>query len=97
VAARESVEAEALGCFPELSRDDALTKAYRVFEDEKLFQWQPTIMKFSPEDLPGYRAERVLCQRCGEGIGFHREIHREGLTLCRACAGEEYWLRGGRG
>jgi formylmethanofuran dehydrogenase subunit E len=95
VAARESVEADAVKCFQELARDDALTKAYLVFEDQKLFAWQPAIMKFSPEDLPGYRADRVLCEQCGEGIGFHREVHRDGLTLCRACAGDAYWLPGG--
>jgi formylmethanofuran dehydrogenase subunit E len=94
VAARESVEAEALRCFEQLSRDDALTRAYMVFEDEKLFAWQPAILKFSPEDLPGYRADRVLCQQCGEGIGFHREVHSEALTLCRACAGDADWLPG---
>jgi formylmethanofuran dehydrogenase subunit E len=97
VAARESIEAEALQCFPQLTRDQALSEAYKVFGDEKLFQWQPALVKFSPEDLPGYRAPRVICQRCGEGIGFRREVHRDGLTLCRACAGEAYWLPGGTG
>jgi formylmethanofuran dehydrogenase subunit E len=33
----------------------------------------------------------VLCERCGEGIGLRREVHRDGLTLCRACSGEAYW------
>ena len=95
VAARESIEAEALLSFQELSRNDALTEAYKAFADERLFKWQPAIVKFSPEDLPGYRAKRVLCERCGEGIGFHREVHTDGLTLCRACAGEAYWLPDG--
>lgn len=97
VAARESMEAEALQCFKQLSRDQALSEAYKAFGDERLFTWQPAIVKFSPEDLPGYRAPRVLCQRCGEGIGFHREVHRDGLTLCHACAGEAYWLPSGAG
>ena len=97
VAARESVEAEALQTFKPLARDQALSEAYKAFGDERLFAWQPAIVKFSPEDLPGYRAPRVLCQRCGEGIGFRREVHRDGLTLCRACAGEAYWLPGGAG
>jgi formylmethanofuran dehydrogenase subunit E len=95
VAAQESVEAEALQSFKQLPRGEALSEAYTAFEDEKLFKWQPAIVKFSPQDLPGYRAGRVLCQRCGEGIGFHREVQRDGLTLCRACAGEAYWLPGG--
>lgn len=95
VAAQESVEAEALRCFKELPRDEALTKAYTAFVDDKLLRWHSVVVKFSPEDLPGYRAQRVLCQRCGEGIGFHREVRRDGLILCRACAGEAYWLPGG--
>jgi len=97
VAARESIEAEALQCFPQLTRNQALSEAYQVFDDEKLFQWQPALVKFPPEDLPGYRAPRVICQRCGEGIGFRREVRRDGLTLCRACAGEAYWQPGGTG
>src|SRR5208337_3593857 len=61
VAARESVEAEALRCFQELSRGNALTEAYTAFEDERLFQWQPVIVNFPPEDLPGHHAKRVSC------------------------------------
>lgn len=92
VAARELNDAEDLSCFPGLDRDDALREAYKTFPDEKLMTWQPVIMNFQPEDLPGYRAKRVLCAQCGEGIGLHREVERDGLILCRACAGDAYWL-----
>jgi formylmethanofuran dehydrogenase subunit E len=95
VAAQESIETEALRSFAGLPRNAALSEAYRTFVDEKLFKWQLAIVKFSPEDLPGYHTKRILCERCGEGIGFRREVHRDGLTLCRACAGEAYWLPGG--
>jgi formylmethanofuran dehydrogenase subunit E len=95
VAARETIEAEALQCFKELPRAEALTGAHKAFEDVRLFQWQPVILHFLPEDLPGYHAKRVLCERCGEGVGLRREVHKDGLTLCRACAGEAYWLPGG--
>jgi len=44
-----------------------------------------------PEDLPGYKGERIVCAQCGEGINFHREVLRDGKTLCRACAGESYY------
>ena len=94
VAAQEFIETEALRSFKGLLRDQALTEAYTVFADEQLFKWQPAVVKFSPEDLPGYRAKRVICQKCGEGVRFHREILKNGLTLCRACAGEAYWLPG---
>lgn len=95
IAAQESVETEALRSYMELPRDQALTEAYRAFADEKLFRWQPVFLKLPPEDLPGYRAKRVLCEKCGEGIGFHREIRKDGQTLCRGCAGEAYWSPGG--
>jgi formylmethanofuran dehydrogenase subunit E len=92
VAAREDVEPEALRNFQRLPREEALSRAYLAFTDRKLFEWQPILVKLSPEDVPGYHGKRVLCERCGEGIGFNREVKVEGLTLCRACAGEAYWL-----
>jgi len=95
VAAQESIETEALRSFAGLPRKEGLREAYTAFPDEKLFRWQPAIVKFSPEELPGYHAERVLCERCGEGVGFHREVQRDGLTLCRACAGEAHWRPSG--
>ena len=91
MAAREFVELEAQRGFPHLAPDDALRQAYREFADERLCQWQSVTINFAPEDLPGYRAPRVLCERCGEGIGLRREIRRDGMTLCHACAGEAYW------
>ncbi|MGO8790090.1 MAG: FmdE family protein [Terriglobia bacterium] len=97
VAAQESVEPDALRSFAELPRDEALSEAYKAFSDDRLFKWQPTIVKLSPEDVPGYHTNRVLCERCSEGIAFHREVRRDGLTLCRACAGEAYWLPDGTG
>jgi formylmethanofuran dehydrogenase subunit E len=94
VAALESVEAEALRTFRDLPRDEALRKAYQEFVDDKILQWHSVVVNFSPQDLPGYHAKRVLCERCGEGIGFQREVRVDGRTLCRACAGESYWLPG---
>jgi formylmethanofuran dehydrogenase subunit E len=46
---------------------------------------------FGAEDLPGYKAPRVVCAQCGEGVNFRREVVREGCSLCRACAGERYY------
>jgi len=94
-AARELNEAEDLSCFPQLEREDALREAYKTFPDKRLMQWQPIIINFGPQDLPGYRAQRILCARCGEGISFQREVVREGIILCRACAGEAYWRAAG--
>jgi len=91
VAAQETVEQRAVRTFQRRTRNEALSEAYRLFPDEKLFDWRPVEVPFRPEDLPGYRAPRVLCERCGEGISFHREVQKDGRTVCRACAGEVYW------
>jgi formylmethanofuran dehydrogenase subunit E len=92
LAALESVESEALSMFTGLSRKEALIQAYSTFADEKLLTWQSGVVKLSPADLPGYRAKRVACARCGEGIGFKREVVTNGVTLCRGCAGEAYLM-----
>jgi formylmethanofuran dehydrogenase subunit E len=44
-----------------------------------------------PEEFPGYKGERMVCEACGEGINFRRETRRDGKTLCRSCAGERYY------
>lgn len=91
LAARETVEAQAVECFKALPRDDALTEAYKTFADDELLQWRRVTVNFEPQDFPGYRAPRVRCEVCGEGVGLRREVRREGRLLCRACAGEAYW------
>ena len=59
--------------------------------DEQLFDYHWVRVSIGPEDLPGYKAPRVVCAECGEGINFQREVVRDGRTLCRACAGERYY------
>jgi formylmethanofuran dehydrogenase subunit E len=92
VSARELMEADDLGKFQSHEREEALSEAYVSLPDQKLFDWQPILVKLAPEDVPGYHAGRLLCERCHEGIGFHREVQTGSLTVCRACAGEAYWL-----
>ena len=43
---------------------------------------------------PGWldrRRVRVVCEACGEGVNYQREIVRRGRTLCGACAGDSYY------
>ena len=90
VAARESANERAREIFPRLEKEEALRHAYREFSDEELFTWQWVRASLPAEERPGYRAPRVLCAECGEGINFGREILRNGRALCRACAGDRY-------
>jgi formylmethanofuran dehydrogenase subunit E len=65
--------------------------AYREISDDDLFALQWVKVDLPPEEFPGYKSERVVCEACGEGINFRREVQREGKVLCRACAGEQYY------
>ena len=73
------------------SRWQAQLEAYQVMPDEELLRVQPVQLSVSLERLlskPGYR---VSCEACGEEILNEREAIREGVILCRACAGEGYY------
>lgn len=92
VAAKESSKEAARRLHPEIeSKNQQQMLAYRELPDEELFLFQNVHVEVGPEDLPGYKGERIVCADCGEGINFRREIIRDGKTLCRACAGESYY------
>lgn len=92
VAARESSKDLARTLHPEIDgKNRQQMVAYREMSDEDLFDVQQVEVAVGPEDLPGYKGERVVCDLCGEGINFRREVVRDGKTLCRACAGEPYY------
>jgi formylmethanofuran dehydrogenase subunit E len=92
VAARESSKALARSMHPEITdKNRAQMLAYETMADDKMFQTQWVHVELPPEEFPGYKGERVVCERCGEGINFRREVRRGGKILCRACAGERYY------
>jgi formylmethanofuran dehydrogenase subunit E len=90
--ARENSKERARELHPEIaSRNEQQMRAYREMPDEEMFEAQWVRVKLGPEDLPGYKAPRVACAECGEGINFKREVVRQGRVLCKACAGERYY------
>ena len=92
IAARESSKARARALHPEIAdKNQQQTLAYRELTDEELFDCQAVEVTLPAEEFPGYKAERVVCEACGEGINFRREVRREGKVLCRGCAGERYY------
>ena len=92
VAAKESSKALARSLHPEIAnKNQQQMLAYREMRAEDLFDWQWVKVELPPEEFPGYKGERVVCEQCGEGINFKREIRRAGKVLCRACAGESYY------
>jgi formylmethanofuran dehydrogenase subunit E len=92
LVAREDAKRRAQMLYPKVQdRNQQQMRAYRELPDTELFDAQWVRVRISPEDLPGYKAARVTCAQCGEGVSFKREVLREGRILCRACAGERYY------
>ena len=92
IAAKESSKKLARELHPEIeNKNQQQMLAYREMKDDDLFSTQWVRVELPPEEFPGYKADRIVCAECGEGINFRREVEREGRVLCRACAGESYY------
>ena len=92
VCARESSKTLARQMHPEIeNKNQQQMLAYREISNDDLFTVQWVKVALPPEELPGYKGERIVCEQCGEGINFQREVRRGGKILCRACSGERYY------
>jgi formylmethanofuran dehydrogenase subunit E len=92
VAAKESSKALARSMHPEIpDKNQQQMLAYREMSDDQMFQTAWVRVPLPAEEFPGYKGERIVCSRCGEGINFAREVRRDGQILCRGCAGESYY------
>src|SRR5215467_7627639 len=92
IAVKDSSKALARRMHPELGNlNEQQMLAYSEMTDDDLFTTQWVKVQLPPEEFPGYKGERVVCEQCGEGINFRRELRRGAKVLCRACAGERYY------
>jgi len=92
IAAKESSKALARSMHPEIeNKNQQQMLAYREIPNDDLFTERWVKVQLPPEELPGYKGERIVCAECGEGINFQREVQRDGRILCRSCAGERYY------
>ncbi len=92
IAAKESSKELARRAHPELNdKNQQQMLAYKELANDDLFEVAWVRFALPPEEFPGYKGERIVCEACGEGINFRREVRRDGKTLCRACAGERYY------
>jgi formylmethanofuran dehydrogenase subunit E len=68
--------------------------AYRELTDAQLFRERWVRVMVDPAELPGYKSERFICPRCGEGVNFGRFEEVAGERLCLSCArpGLPYWM-----
>ncbi len=92
IAAKESSKAMAKQMHPEIAdKNQQQMRAYREISDDDLFTEQWVKVDLPPEEFPGYKGDRIVCEQCGEGINFRREIRQDEKILCRSCAGESYY------
>ena len=92
IAAKESSKELARHMHPEIeSKNQQQMLAYREMATDDLFAVQWVRVNVPPEELPGYKGERMVCVECGEGINFQREVRKDGRILCQACAGGRYY------
>jgi formylmethanofuran dehydrogenase subunit E len=94
IAARESSKALARERFPDVAnKNQQQMLAYREMADADLFAEQWVRVDLPPKEFPGYKADRIECAECGEGINYDRFVECGGRTLCLACAApdERYW------
>ena len=92
VVARDDSRAKAKAMFPAIiDSSQAQLEAYKVMENDDLFNLAAVRVKLNPEDLPGRPHSRVACEQCGEGVNDGRERRQDDRVLCRSCAGEKYY------
>jgi formylmethanofuran dehydrogenase subunit E len=98
IAARESSKDRARELYPNVDGKNAQQMlAYREMPDDELFATQWVTVPLHPREMPGYKAGRITCELCGEGINFDREFVQEELVdgalirrvLCQSCAAPE--------
>ncbi|MDR1015303.1 MAG: formylmethanofuran dehydrogenase subunit E family protein [Coriobacteriales bacterium] len=70
--------------------DDVTDKVafYEAISDDDLLIVEKVSVHLGPGDLPGKPTKTYVCTTCGEKVHDSREVMREGLPYCKACAGE---------
>jgi formylmethanofuran dehydrogenase subunit E len=66
-------------------------EAYKRMPDSVLFRVQQVEVAISEYDLPGPTRLKVTCSQCGQVVRDHRQVNKDGCTLCRPCAGGVYF------
>lgn len=74
---------------------EAYLIGYQRMPDEELLSVQEVQLLASIGSIISRPDVRATCQVCGEEIINEREIARDGITLCKHCAGQSYYRASG--
>jgi formylmethanofuran dehydrogenase subunit E len=72
----------------------AQIQSYQTMPDEEMFTIQDVELNTPVTKIVSRPGLRVKCSACGEEIMNEREVIRNGVTLCRSCAGDGYYQTG---
>ena len=93
VSLQPDVRKRALLYAPQIkARYYAQLKGYQLMPESELFSFQPVDLQPSLQAVISKPGLRTKCSRCGEEILNERQVHRDGKVLCRACAGNGYYV-----
>jgi formylmethanofuran dehydrogenase subunit E len=67
------------------------TAAYRQMSDYELFEVQNVTVHLPPDELPGARPPKVVCDQCGVNIRSGQVKKINGRNLCAVCADQAYF------
>lgn len=65
---------------------------YQWMPDTLLAHWQWVELKTPIKEIVSKAGLRVQCEACGEEIINQRQVIHEGMTLCKPCAGQAYFI-----
>lgn len=68
-----------------------LAEFFDTISDEDMFSAKRVKVHYRPEDLPGKPLDAMTCPRCGEEVIDGRQVLRDGVAMCGACAGGAYY------
>lgn len=78
--------------FPDTRTDwEAMLRGYQIIPDEDLFKVRAVRLEVPLAEILSKPGRKSECVQCGEEIINGREVARNGMTLCRACAGDGYF------
>ena len=72
--------------------DDAdLLAFFEAIPDEEMFIVTPVTVHYRAEDLPGKPLDHAICEVCNEEINDGRQVVKDGVVMCKACAHGAYY------
>lgn len=69
--------------------------AYQIMPTDALLTITPVQLAYPIDTIVSRASKRTTCEQCGEEIHNGREVRIAERVLCRACAGDTYYVEGG--